>query len=82
MSATISVPARCNSRQGTLFYLRCSVLCIADATGTVALLACLGAGSAYQQAPLRHAPKAEKEKEPLIKADSLHRASPGADAKV
>ena len=50
--------------------------------GTVALLACLGAGSAYQQAPLRHAPKAEKEKEPLIKADSLHRVSPGADSKV
>ena len=62
--------------------LRCSGRCTADATGTVALLACLGAGSAYQQAPLRHAPKAEKEKEPLIKAESLHRVSPGADTKV
>ena len=48
----------------------------ADAVGTLALLGCLGAGSAYQQAPMRstHRPeKADKdgEEQPLInKAES------------
>ncbi len=48
----------------------------ADAMGTLALLGCLGAGSAYQQAPMRNTHKPEKinkdgEEQPLMnKAES------------
>ena len=49
----------------------------ADAIGTVALMGCLGAGSVYQQAPMRSSHKPEKadkdprEEDPLVaKAES------------
>lgn len=39
--------------------------------GTVALLGCLGAGSAYQQAPLRSVPKTEKDDQDLKDVEQM-----------
>ena len=50
---------------------RLTILWTADAVGTVALLGCLGAGSAYQQAPLRSVPKTEKDDQDLKDVEQM-----------